>query len=124
MKTTKTNTAKKEYTRLDVEYVAEIVTDAARIIYDRALADEITDEFEVEEYEEAPGTYFIQYAARTWRDAADFNAAIIGAAFESGYFAEPSVKWEDEIDCENGRRIVSVFVADADYMTDDGHAVI
>lgn len=124
MKTTKTNTAQKEYTRLDVGHVAEIVTDAARFIYDRALADEIADEFEVEEYEEAPGTYFIQYAARTWRDAAAFNAAIIGAAFASGYFAEPSAKWEDELDRENGCRLVSVFVADADYMTDDGHAVV
>ena len=124
MKTTKTNTAQKEYTRLDVGYVAEIVTDAANIIYDRALADEISDECEVEEYEDAPGTYFIQYAARTWRDAAAFNAAIIGAAFASGYFAEPSAKWEDELKADDGRRHVSVFVAAADYMTDDGHAVV
>ena len=56
-------------------------------------------------------------------DAAAFNAAIIGQAFALGFYAEPSAKWEDGLDGENGCRLVSVFVAAADYMTDDGHAV-
>ena len=122
-KTTK-KTAAPKYTRLDCENVAEIVTNATDdLIANPELADDIAERFEVEEYEEAAGTYFIQYDARTWRDAAAFNAAIIGAAFAAGYYAEPSAKWEDGLDGENGCRLVSVFVAAADYMTDDGHAV-
>ena len=123
MKTEKTTTAK-EYTRLDCEDVGEIVTDATRyLVNDANLAAEISDTFEVEEYDEAAGTFFIEYDAKTWRDAATFNAAIIGQAFAGGYFAEPSAKWEDELEADDGRRHVSVFVAAADYMTDDGHAV-
>lgn len=122
-KTTK-KTAAPKYTRLDCEDVAEIVTNATDdLVANPELADDIAERFEVEEYEEAAGTYFIQYDARTWRDAAAFNAAIIGAAFAAGYFAEPSAKWEGGLDGENGCRLVSVFVAAADYMTDDGHAV-
>lgn len=123
MKTKKTTAAKK-YTRLDCEDIGEIVADATRyLVSDANLAAEISDTFEVEEYKEAAETYFIQYDARTWRDAAAFNAAIIGQAFAFGYFAEPSAKWEDELESDDGRRLVSVFVAAADYMTDDGYAV-
>ena len=122
-KTTK-KTAAPKYTRLDCENMGEIVASATAILVSNPeLADDIAERFEVEEYEEAAGTYFIQYDARTWRDAAAFNAAIIGAAFAAGYYAEPSAKWEDGLDGENGCRLVSVFVAAADYMTDDGHAV-
>ena len=120
---TNTTATTKDYTRLDCENIAVIVTDATDLIHDRDLAHDISDTFEVEEYEEADGTFFIQYKAKTWRDAAAFNAAIIGEAFAAGYFAEPSAKWEDGLDSENGLRLVSVFVAAADYMTDDGHAV-
>jgi len=134
MKAKKSNPAKKnaarkaarkpKYTRLDFEDVGEIVAEATTgLIRNEELADDITQRFEVEEYEEAAGTYFIQYEARTWRDAAAFNAAIIGQAFVFGRYAEPSAKWEDGIDGDNGCRLVSVFVAAADYMTDDGHAV-
>ena len=122
-KTTK-KTAAPKYTRLDCEDVAEIVTNATDdLIANTELADDIAERFEVEEYDEAAGTFFIQYDARTWRDAAAFNAAIIGAAFAAGYYAEPSAKWEHGLDGENGCRLVSVFVTAADYMTDDGHAV-
>jgi hypothetical protein len=121
---TKKNTTAKEYTRLDCEDMGEIVADATRyLVSDANLAAEISDTFEVEEYEDADGTFFIEYDAKTWRDAAAFNAAIIGQAFAFGYFAEPSTKWEDELKVDDGRRHVSVFVAAADYMTDDGHAV-
>lgn len=123
-KTTKKPAAPK-YTRLDCDDVGAIVASATVILVsNRELADDIAERFEVEEYEEADGTFFIQYNARTWRDAAAFNAAIIGAAFAAGYFAEPSAKWEDGLDGENGCRLVSVFVAAADFMGEDGHAVI
>lgn len=122
-KTTK-KTAAPKYTRLDCDDVGEIVANATEnLVANRELADDITERFEVEEYEEAAGTYFIQYDARTWRDAAAFNAAIIGAAFSAGYFAEPSAKWDDGLDGENGCRLVSVFVAAADFMDENGHAV-
>lgn len=113
-----------KYTRLDCEDVGEIIANATDdLVANPELADDIAERFEVEEYDEAAGTFFIQYDARTWRDAAAFNAAIIGAAFAAGYYAEPSAKWEYQLNGENGCRYVSVFVTAADYMTDDGHAV-
>lgn len=79
-----------KYTRLTVENIGDIISDAtANLIHDTKLATEIDETFEVEESEESPGTYFIQYEAKTWRDAAAFNAAIIGQAFAAGYFADP-----------------------------------
>jgi len=124
-KTTK-KTAKKnapKYTRLTIENIGDIISDAtANLIHDTKLATEIDETFEVEESEESPGTYFIQYEAKTWRDAAAFNAAIIGQAFAAGYFADPSARWEDELTGDNGRRLVSVFVAAANYMDDNGRA--
>lgn len=122
-KTTK-KTAAPKYTRLDCEDVGEIIANATDdLIANPELADDIAEKFEVEEYDEAAGTFFIQYDAMTWRDAAAFNAAIIGAAFAAGYYAEPSAKWEHGLDGENGCRLVSVFVAAADFMGEDGHAV-
>lgn len=131
MKTNKKTTAKKtatrkaepKYTLLDCEDIGEIIAQAETLFADADTYADVCANFEVEEYEEAAGTFFIQYDAKTWRDAAAFNAAMIAQAFELGYYAEPSAKWEDELDNENGRRYVSVFVAAADYMTDDGHAV-
>lgn len=121
---TEKNTTAKEYTHLYSEDMGEIVADATdNLVANCELADDITERFEVEEYEDADGTFLIEYDARTWRDAAAFTAAIIGQAFAFGYFAEPSAKWEDELKADDGRRHVSVFVAAADYMTDDGHAV-
>ena len=124
-KTTK-KTAKKnapKYTRLTIENIGDIISDAtANLIHDTKLATEIDETFEVEESEESPGTYFIQYEAKTWRDAAAFNAAIIGQAFAAGYFADLSARWEDELTGDNGRRLVSVFVAAANYMDDNGRA--
>ena len=122
-KTTK-KTAAPKYTRLDFEDVGEIVANATEnLVASRELADDICAKFEVEEYEEAAGTFFIQYDARTWRDAVAFNAAMIGQAFALGFYAEPSAKWEDGLDNDNGCRLVSVFVAAADFMGEDGHAV-
>jgi len=122
-KTTKktTKAAKKtapKYTRLTVENIGDIISDAtAELVSDTYLADDISDTFEVEEYDEAAGTYFIIYAAEDERAARIFNAAIIGMASVMGYFAEPSERWEDEHDTDDGRRTVSVFVCAADYMT-------
>lgn len=127
MNTTETNTAAtaKEYTHLDFEAICEIVANATEnLVSNSYLADDISDTFGVDEHEDAAGTFFIDYDAKTWRDAAAFTAAIIGQAFAFGYFAEPSVKWEDELNTGDGRRHVSVFVAAADFMTDDGHAVV
>ena len=125
-KTTRKNATRKaapKYTRLDCEDIGEIVSQAETLFASDELYDDVCEKFEVEEYEEAAGTFFIQYDARTWRDAVAFNAAIIGAAFAAGYFAEPSAKWEDGLDSENGCRLVSVFVTAADFMNDNGHAV-
>ena len=128
MKTNETNTAAEtaaEYTPLDYEDIGEIVADATEyLVRDTVLADDITDTFEVEEYEEAAGTFFIQYNAKTWREAATFTAAIVGQAFALGYFAEPSATWEAGLeDADSEGRLVSVFVAAADFMNDDGSAV-
>ena len=124
-KPAKKNAARKpEYTRLTCEDVAEIVARATEyLVNDTDLANHITDTFEVEEYEEADGTFFVQYDAKTWRDAAAFTAALIGQAFALGRYAEPSAKLEDGLEGDDKRRLVSVFIAAADYMTDDGHAV-
>ena len=129
-KTTNKKTAKKrgkkrapKYTRLTTEEIGELVADATtNLIPDAALDADICEAFEVEEYEDAAGTFFIEYEAKTWRDAAAFNAAMIGQAFASGYFAEASARWEDDLAGDDGRRRVSVFVAAADYMDDDGRA--
>lgn len=124
MKTTKKNTkaAKKtepKYTRLTVENIGEIVAEATtELVSDTYLADDISDTFEIEEYDEAAGTYFITYAAEDERAARIFNAAIIGTASVMGYFAEPSERWEDEHDADNGRRAVSVFVCATNYLPD------
>ena len=62
-------TAAPKYTRLDCEDVGEIIANATDdLIANPELADDIAEKFEVEEYEEAAGTFFIQYDARTWRD--------------------------------------------------------
>ena len=127
----KTTTAKKaaaakaapKYTRLDCEDIGEIVALAETLFANAEIYADVCEKFEVEEYEEAAGTFFIQYDARTWRDAVAFNAAIVAQAFALGHYAEPSAKWEDGLDSEDGCRYVSVFVAAADYMTDDGHPV-
>ena len=124
-KTKKTTTAKAapKYTRLDCEDIGEIVALAETLFANAEIYADVWEKFEVEEYEEAAGTFFIQYDARTWRDAQASNAAIVAQAFALGYYAEPSAKWEDGLDGENGCRYVSVFVTAADYMTDDGRAV-
>jgi len=123
MKTQK-NTAAPKYTRLDIKDVSAIMMTATNeLIHNIDLAADIDGTFEVEEYDEADGTYFVQYDAKTWRDAVAFNAAVVGAAFAAGYFAEPSATWDGNLDGEDGRRLVSVFVAAADYMTEDGRAV-
>ena len=116
-KNTTANTTAKEYTRLDCEDMGEIVADATEnLVRDSYLADDISDTFEIEEYDEAAGTYFITYAAEDERAARIFNAAIIGTASVMGYFAEPSERWEDEHDADNGRRAVSVFVCATNYL--------
>lgn len=124
-KTTK-KTAKKaapKYTRLTTEEIGEIVATATtNLVPYTDLDADIRERYEVEEYEDAAGTFFIEYEAKTWRDAAAFNAAMIGQAFASGYFAEASARWEDDLAGDDGRRRVSVFVAAANYMDDDGHA--
>ena len=80
----------------------------------------------VEEYVERPGTFFIDYSAETWRKAEAFCAAVCGAAWALGRFAEVQTRWSDN--CGDGgddgkRRLVSVYVAASDVMDEDGHAV-
>ena len=128
-KTTNKKTSKKrgkkrapKYTRLTIENIGDIISDAtANLIHDKNLATEIDETFEVEESEESPGTYFVEYEAKTWRDAVAFKAAIIGQAFAFGYYADASAEWEHElVGMDKKRRHVSVFVAAADYMRDNG----
>lgn len=78
----------------------------------------------VEEHEDRPGTFFAEYRAEMWREAAAFQAAVIGAAWALGHFAEAGTTWDEDITGgEDGGRLVGVFIAAGDYMDASGHAV-
>ena len=114
------------YTPLTKEDVGEVMGMAIdELINDPDVADDVSDRYEIEEAEDRPGTVFVNYHAATWWDAYAFQTAVCGAAAARGLFAEESVMWRDGIECRNdgGRRLVSVFLASADYMDETGHAV-
>lgn len=114
-----------KYTRLGGVDVMEIIQDAADSGFnDINLAERVREEAEIEESEDNPGTWFVLFTAKTWREAAAFNAAIIGTAFVHGLYADVSLEWETGLDAVDGGRHIDVFVAAADFMTDDGKPVV
>ena len=114
-----------KYTRLSGNEVMEIIQDAADSGFcDIDLAERVREEAEIEESEDNPGTWFVLFTAKTWREAAAFNAAIVGMAFACGYYADVPLGWETGLECVDGGREIDVFVASADFMTDDGKPVV
>lgn len=114
-----------KYTRLRSCTVMDIIQDAADGGFrDIDLAERVREEAEIEESENTPGTWFIGFCAKTWREAAAFNAAIVGAAFARGLYADPSLGWDIGLECVDGGREVDVFVAAANFMTDNGKPVV
>ena len=121
-----------KYTRLtadDINAIMERARENAAPFIDPADFDGRFGLVTVEEYNERPGTFFVNYSAETWRKAEAFAAAVCGAAWALGHFAEVQTRWRDRIGgAADGRRLVSVYVAAADVMDDDvmdedGHAV-
>lgn len=114
-----------KYTPLSFAYADDILDDVADAgIYDLDLAERVRDEADVEEHEDHPGTYFFTFRAETWREAAAFSAAVVGAAFARGLYADVPVGWGTGLAAKDGGRLVEVFVASADFMTDDGKPVV
>ena len=114
-----------KYTPLAFARAVDVLHDAADGGFDDLdLAERVREEAEVEESEDHPGTYFITFRAETWREAAAFSAAIVGMAFMCGYYADVSAGWETGLAAKDGGRLVEVFVASADFMTDDGKSVV
>ena len=120
-----TNGAK--YTRLTVDDINEIMErareDALPFIFS-ADFDERAGLIKIEEYDERPGTFFVDFSAETWRKAEAFQAAVYGAAWALGHFAEVQTRWDDRIGgVADGHRLVSLYVSAADVMDEDGHTV-
>lgn len=114
-----------KYTPLAFARAVAVLHDAADGGFrDIDLAERVREEAEVEESEDNPGTWFVSWHAKTWREAAAFTAAVVGAAFARGYYADVSAGWGVGLMCEDGGRDVDVFVASADFMTDDGRPVV
>ena len=113
-----------KYTRLGDNEVMEIIQDAADGGFrDIDLAERVREEAEIEESEDNPGTWFIEFHAKTWREAVAFSAAV-GAAFVRGCYADVPMGWETGLNEVDGGQFVEVFVASADFMTDDGKPVV
>lgn len=113
-----------KYTPLGYEAVRAVIEDAADGGFaDDALAERVREEAEVEEVEECPGTWNISFYAKTWREDVAFTAAVIGAAFARGLFAEEAA-WPREREDDLDKGLVGVFVTAADYVTDDGTPVV
>lgn len=120
-----TNAADAKYTPLaaeDIDAILERAEESAGPFICPVDFDERAGLVTVEEHEDIPGTFFAEYRAETWREAAAFQAAVIGAAWALGHFAEANSEWRDNL-TDDGRRLVSVFVAAADYMDAACHAV-
>lgn len=110
-----------KYTRLPFRRAVAVLDDAAEGgFFDERLAERVREEAVIDECEDNPGTWFVWWRAKTWREAAAFAAAIVGAAFARGLYADPSEGWDTGLASEDGGRFVDVFVAAADFMTDDG----
>lgn len=110
-----------KYTRLTVENIRAILDRAAENagpFICKVDFDERAGLIEISEHDERPGTFFIDYVAETWREAAAFQAAVIGAAWALGHFAEAGFKWNAGVEDgeDGGRRLVDVFIAAADYV--------
>ena len=113
-----TNTDGAKYTRLTAEDIGAILERAeenAGPFICKVDFDERAGFFTVEEHDERPGTFFVEYRAKSWRDATAFQAAVIGAAWALGHFAEAGTMWDEGIE-DGGRRLVDVFIAAADYV--------
>lgn len=120
-----TQEAAEKYTRLPFRRVVEVLEDAVDAgFFAEGLAERVREEAEIAESEDYPGTWFVCWRAKTWREAAAFAAAVVGAAFASGYYADPSAGWDTELAAKDGGRFVDVFVASADFMTEDGKPVV
>ncbi len=116
-----------KYTRLTALQVMQIVDMAMKPghFFDFILSADILDTVQVKEYAERPGTFFVNWHAKSWRDATAFQVAVVGAAWACGRFADVIVEWcdADTDSDDDGRRLVNVFVAAADYMDETGHVV-
>ena len=118
-----------KYTRLtdgDINEIMERAKENAIPFICSADFDERAGLVTVEECDDRPGTFFFDYSAETWRKAEAFCAAVCGAAWALGHFAEVQIRWSDSLGDggdDGKRRLVSVYVAAADVMDEDGHAV-
>ena len=114
-----------KYTRLPFLRAVGVLNDAADCgFFDDDLAERVREEAVVDEVEDCPGTWFVCWRAKTWREAAAFAAAIVGAAFARGYYADPSAGWDTGLAAKDGGRFVDVFVAASDFMMDDGKPAV
>ena len=113
-----------KYTPLTDDDVYKVMEMAfSDLIKDEDIADDVAERYEYEEYCDRPGTFFIDYNAETWRKAEAFCAAVCGAAWALGHFAEVQTRWSDNLGDGGKRRLVSVYVAASDVIDEDGHAV-
>lgn len=126
---TNTNTAASgaKYTRLtldDIYAILERAQENAAPFICSADFDERAGLIDIEEDQDRPGTFFVDYSAETWRKAEAFQAAVVGAAWAAGHFAEVQTRWSDDLgDAATGTRRISVYVAAADVTGEDGLAV-
>lgn len=134
MKTKKNNVGasapetKLDYTPLTLGEVKTVMERAIdENVSDTTLADEIEARYEIEVSDDPEGTAFVQYPAYSAWEADVFTAAVLGAAAAGGMFAEEATEWRDEIEVSikgesHARRLVSVFLANRDYMDAKGGA--
>ena len=112
-----------KYTRLEYNDIKSLIRYAADMGFrENDLALRVEREATINEEDETPGTFTISFRAKTFREAAAVPAAIVGAAFKRGLYAAPG----DEclLEPEDGVRVVTVFVAADDYITDAGKSVL
>lgn len=122
-----TTAAGAKYTRLtldDIYALLERAQENAAPFICSADFDERAGLIDIEEDQDRPGTFFVDYSAETWRKAEAFQAAVVGAAWAAGHFAEVQTRWADDLgDAADGHRRISVYVAAADVKGEDGLAV-
>ncbi len=127
MEKTGMNKGRAKYTRLtmdDINKIMERAQENALPFICSADFDERAGLVEIEEFCDRPGTFFIDYAAETWRKAEAFQAAVVGAAWALGRYAEVQLRWSDRIGGGlGGTGLVSLYVAAADVIGEDGVAV-
>lgn len=122
-----TTAAGAKYTRLtldDIYALLERAQENAAPFICSADFDERAGLIDIEEDQDRPGTFFVDYSAETWRKAEAFQAAVVGAAWAAGHFAEVQTRWADDPGgVADGHRRISVYVAAADVKGEDGLAV-